>query len=97
MKHLDAIELKYHSLIRAGIEEQFLYEPETATRNRKPLDRLVDFGAKWELRLGQDNRFRVFYSVSLDQREVRILAMGMNDRNRLFLVGQEVELGRLLQ
>jgi len=92
IEHLEAIESKYHSLIRAGIEEQLLYEPETATRNRKPLDRPVEFGAKWELRLGQDNRFRVFYRVSLDQREVRILAMGVKDRNRLFLGGKEVEL-----
>ena len=36
-KHLRAIEPKYHSLIRAAIEEQLQYEPDKETRNRKPL------------------------------------------------------------
>ena len=43
--HLAAIEPKYHSLIRATIEEQLRYEPETATRNRKQLERPIDLGA----------------------------------------------------
>jgi hypothetical protein len=61
--HLAAIEPKYHSLIRSAIEEQLRFEPEKATRNRKPLERPIDLGARWELRLGPDNRFRVFYRV----------------------------------
>lgn len=51
-EHLEAIEVKYHSLIRDAIEEQLRFEPETITRNRKPLERPINLGARWELRLG---------------------------------------------
>lgn len=91
-QHLAAIELKYHSLIRATIEEQLRFEPATATRNRKPLERPVALGTRWELRLGPDNRFRVFYRVDVERSAVRILAIGVKERNRLFIAGEEVEL-----
>jgi mRNA-degrading endonuclease RelE of RelBE toxin-antitoxin system len=90
--HLDAIEAKYHSLIRTTIEEQLQFEPETAARNRKPLLRPMDLGARWELRLGPQNRFRVFYRVETDQREVYILAIGVKERERLVIGGKEVKL-----
>lgn len=90
--HLDAIDSKYHSTIRSAIEEQLRFEPETATRNRKQLERPIDLGARWELRLGPDNRFRVFYRVDVEQRQVRILAIAVKERNRLFIGGEEVEL-----
>jgi hypothetical protein len=90
--HLAAIEPKYHSLIRSAIEEQLRFEPETATRNRKQLERPIDLGARWELRLGPDTRFRVFYRVEAEERRVRILAIAVKERNRLFLAGEEVEL-----
>jgi hypothetical protein len=89
--HLEAIDSKYHSFIRSAIEEQLRFEPETATRNRKPLERPIDLGARWELRLGPNNRFRVFYRVDVEQRQVRILAVLVKERNRLFLGGEEVE------
>ena len=47
------------------------------------------FGATWELRCGPDNRFRVFYEVASDAQEVRILAIGVKDRNRLSVGGKE--------
>jgi hypothetical protein len=56
--HLQAVEKKYHALIRAEIEQQLLFEPEVETRNRKPLKRPIAFGGEWELRLGPDIRFR---------------------------------------
>ena len=90
--HLAAIELKYHSLIRSAIEEQLRFEPATATRNRKPLERAIGLGARWELRLGPDNRFRVFCRVEADGRRVRILAVGVKERDRLFVGGEEVQL-----
>jgi hypothetical protein len=90
--HLDAIEPKYHSLIRAAVEEQLRFEPETPTRNRKQLERPLDLGARWELRFGPDNRFRVFYRVEVEQRRVRILAVAVKERNRLFIAGEEVKL-----
>jgi hypothetical protein len=66
--HLDAIEPKYHSLIRTTIEEQLRFEPEKTTRNRKPLERPIELGARWELRFGPKNRFRVFYRVDARKR-----------------------------
>ena len=90
--HLAAIEPKYHSLIRSAIEEQLRFEPETATRNRKQLERPIDLGARWELRLGEDNRFRVFYRVVAEQRQVRILAIAVKERDQVFIAGEKVEL-----
>ena len=90
--HLEAIEAKYHSLIRSTIEQQLQFELETATRNRKPLERPIDLGARWELRLGPANRFRVFYRVDAEHQQVRILAIGVKERSRLFIGGKEVKL-----
>ncbi len=90
--HLAAIEAKYRSLIRAVIEEQLRFEPETATRNRKPLERPSGLGARWELRFGPENRYRVFYRVEAEEKRIRILAVGVKEHNRLFLGGEEVEL-----
>lgn len=90
--HLRAIDSKHHSLIRAGIEQQLAFDPETATRNRKPLQIPNSLDARWELRLGPDNRFRVFFQVDADARQVRILAIGVKVKDRLFIAGEEVKL-----
>ena len=90
-EHLRAIEAKYHSVIQSAIETQLLHNPDVETRNRKPLKRPIAFGANWELRLGPDNRFRVFYQVNTENREVRVLAVGVKDRSRLFFGGEEFE------
>jgi mRNA-degrading endonuclease RelE of RelBE toxin-antitoxin system len=91
-KHLSAVERKYHPLIRRTIEGQLRYEPETETRNRKPLLRAVEFDADWELRFGPNNRFRVFYAVDADRHEVQVLAVGVKQGRRLFIAGEEIEL-----
>jgi len=90
--HLEVIEAKYHSLIRTTIEEQLRFEPDSVTRNRKQLERPIDLGARWELRLGPDNRFRVFYRVDAERNRGRILAIAVKERNRLFVAGEEVKL-----
>jgi hypothetical protein len=87
--HLRAIEPKYYPVIQAEIEVQLLHEPDVETRNRKPLKRPVSFGADWELRLGPDNRFRVFYHVDTVRRHVRVLAVGFKKRNQHFIGGVE--------
>ena len=89
--HLAAIDAKYDSLIRQKIEEQLTYEPDVQTRNRKPVRPPTAFQAEWELRFGPNNRFRVFYQIDRENREVRVVAVGVKDRNRLF-VGEEVTL-----
>jgi len=90
--HLQAIERKYHSLIRRTIETQLQFEPNLETRNKKPLKRPVELGADWEIRFGPDNRFRVFYSVEQENRQVFILAIGVKRGNRLIIDREEVNL-----
>lgn len=90
--HIDAIVSNFHSEIRRAIQEQLSYEPQVRTTNRKPLeDQPGPFGSTWELRCGSGNRFRVFYEIRLDSREVWVLAIGVKDRDRLFFAGEEFE------
>ena len=90
--HLQAIERKYHSLIRSAIETHLQFEPDAETRNKKPLKRPSELGADWEIRFGPDNRFRVFYTVEHEHRQVLILAIGTKKGNRLVIGGEEVNL-----
>jgi mRNA-degrading endonuclease RelE of RelBE toxin-antitoxin system len=87
--HLDAIERKLHRTLQRAINEQLTYTPTTETRNRKPLEQPAPFDATWELRCGPDNRFRVFYDVAPEELTVLILAIGVKERDRLFIGGEE--------
>ncbi len=89
IEHLDVIDAKYHGVLRRTINEQLTYTPTKKTRNRKPLDQPVPFGASWELRCGPDNRFRVYYEVDSTAQDVQVLAIGVKDRNRVFIGGEE--------
>jgi len=91
IEHLDSIDTKYHGLLRRTIHEQLAYAPTEQTRNRKPLDQPAPFAASWELRCGPDNRFRVFYEVDSTAQEVQVLAIGVKDRNRLLIGGEEYQ------
>ena len=83
--HMDAIDAKHHSLIERTIDQQLAYTPEKPTRHRKPLVEPGPFGATWELRLGPQNKFRVFYQVDSDAVEVHVLAIGVKEREKLFI------------
>jgi len=91
-RQLGRIERKHHPLIRRAIEEQLTHEPETETRDQKPLLRPSVLGPAWELRCGPQNRFRVFYRVDRSHRHVYILAIGVKIRERLMIAGEEFEL-----
>jgi hypothetical protein len=93
VRHLDAIQTKYLSLIRETIEEQLSHEPFNETTNRKPLLRQSPFGENvWEIRFGAQNRLRVFYCSDPDvPHRVLVEAIGVKDRNRLMIGGQEVK------
>ena len=91
LDHLDAIERKYHRLIERAIDEQLSYMPARETHNRKPLEQPAPFGAAWELRLGPNNRFRVFYEVDVAERVVWVLAIGVKEGSRLLISGEEFE------
>ena len=90
--HLAAFEAKYDSLIRRKVEEQLKFEPNVETRNRKPVQPPNAFQAEWELRFGPNNRFRVFYQIDQEAHEVRIVAIGVKEGNRLLVGGEEVTL-----
>lgn len=91
-QHLRAVERQHYSLIRETLEEQLSFEPDAETRNRKPLRQPALFEAQWELRFGPSNRFRVFYEIDRENRKAFILAIGVKERDRLFIGGEEVEL-----
>ena len=58
------------------------------TRNRKPLD--ANPIAPWELRIGD---YRVYFEVKEGPaRVVRIVAVGLKDRDRVLIDGVEVKL-----
>lgn len=89
--HLEWINLKYHSLIRKIIEEQLPFEPNVETKNRKPLTRPIWSDATWEIRFGHGNCFHVFYKRDTHEHKIHILAVGIKQRNRLFIGGEEAE------
>jgi hypothetical protein len=91
IEHFDLIESKYLGFLRRAIKEQLSHTPTNETRNRKPLDQPAPFEASWELRCGPANRFRVFYDVDSALQEVQVLAVGVKDRNRLLIGGEEYE------
>lgn len=93
VRHLDAIEAKHWSLIRTTIEEQLSHEPFTETTNRKPLLRQSPFAENvWEIRFGPQNQLRVFYCSDPDEpQRVLIEAIGVKNRNRLMIGGEEVK------
>ena len=90
--HMEAIERKYDSMIRKTIEEQLAFDPDSPTRNRKPLLRETAIGAAWEVRCGPDNRFRIFYDVHRDRRIVVVLAIARKVRSQLFVGKERFEL-----
>ncbi len=78
-------------MLRRTIKEQLTDTPTDEATNRKPLETPAPFDASWELRCGPKNRFRVLYDVDSASREVWVLAIGIKDRNRLWIGDEEYE------
>ncbi len=91
-EHLRAIDRQHHAQIREAIEEQLSFEPDRETRNRKPLQGSVLWEDAWELRCGVRKRFRIFFQVDYQSMEVRILAIGVKDRNQLTIGKEKIKL-----
>lgn len=86
--HLQALTAGQRARVLDAIERQLPNEPLAETRNRKPLR--PNPVAPWELRVGT---LRVFYDVSEGPPPtVRVLAVGVKDRNVLRIGGQEIQL-----
>ena len=70
------------------VARQLSYEPTVRTRNRKPLE--ANPLAPWELRIG---KLRVYFDVEDEPtRVVMIRAVGIKERNRVRIGGEEIEL-----
>jgi mRNA-degrading endonuclease RelE of RelBE toxin-antitoxin system len=87
--HLEALTAKQRATVLAKIEVKLTSQPLVETRNRKPLR--PNPVAPWELRVGQ---LRVFYDVSEGPPAsvVRILAVGVKERNVVRIAGEEIQL-----
>ena len=73
--------------ILTELESQLSYEPAVETRNRKRLH--PNKLAEWELRV---ERFRVFFDMDLENRLIKVEAVGYKEGSRLFIQGREYPL-----
>ncbi len=97
-KDLEFIPKKHHASIRQAIKIQLQYEPNLETTNRKPLATPIA-NATWELRCGDQNRYRVLYDIiTTDETEtieilgiVEVLAIGEKHHEKLLIQGREVK------
>jgi mRNA-degrading endonuclease RelE of RelBE toxin-antitoxin system len=85
--HLQAVRRFDRNAILDAMKEQLIRTPDEETQNRKLLR--ANPLADWELRIG---KYRVFYDVDASNQRVRILAVGVKDRNKLTIGGREVVL-----
>jgi hypothetical protein len=72
-----------------AIEKQLRMAPGTPTRNQKQLETPVPFDKTWDFDSDRTSRFRVLYEIDEVTRTVNILAIGIKDRNRLLIGGEE--------
>lgn len=88
ISHLRALTARQKALVLDGIEEQLLFQPCVETRNRKPMR--PNPLAPWELRIEE---CRIYYDVMEEpERIVIVLAVGVKDRERIIIGGEEIEL-----
>lgn len=86
--HLAVLTARQRSAVLDAVERRLTNEPLKETRNRKPLK--PNPLAPWELRVGE---LRVFYEVSEGPPAVvRVLAVGVKERDTLQIGGQEIRL-----
>ncbi len=92
LEDLEYFRKSERQLILDEIDQQLSFEPAIETKNRKRL-RPNQLG-EWELRI---RKYRVFYDVFMPDEieiagDVKIIAVGARDHNRLFIRGEEFEL-----
>ncbi len=86
--HFQSLTARQRSLVLAAVEEQLSHQPAVETRNRKPMR--PNPLAPWELRVEE---CRIDYDVVDDPEPVvLVLAVGVKDRARVILGGEEIEL-----
>ena len=86
--HLRVLSARQRAIVFDAADEQLAHEPSVETRNRKPMR--PNPLAPWELRVGN---LQVYYNIQEEPAQlVTILAVGVKDRNRVLIGGEEVEL-----
>jgi len=86
-EHLAALSARQRATVLDEVDVQLLHQPTTVTRNRKPLQ--PNPLARFELRIAD---LRVSYEVDEQRRVVEIRAVGIKDRDRIFIGGEEIDL-----
>ncbi len=86
---MKALTARQRGIVLDAMKRQLLYEPDVATRQRKPMTAdKPGFTAPWELRVGE---LRVYHEVREAEGEVAILAVGLKRGDRALIGGTEVE------
>ena len=86
-EHLAALSAGQRASVLDEVDVQLLHQPTVVTRNRKPLQ--PNPLARFELRIAE---LRVYYEVNEERRRVEIRAVGIKDRDRVFIGGEEIDL-----
>ena len=87
-QHLRYLTARQRSMVFDGVDEQLRHQPAVETRNRKPMR--PNPLAPWELRIAE---IRVYYDVEEEPEGlVTVLAVGIKDRNRVIIGGEELKL-----
>ena len=85
--HLRSLRAYDRAIVMAAIAQHLPHEPNFETRHRKLL--ATNPLAQWELRVGD---FRVLYDVIESVSEIRVVAIGRKQHDRLFIGGVEYTL-----
>jgi mRNA-degrading endonuclease RelE of RelBE toxin-antitoxin system len=86
-EHLAALSARQRAMVLDEVDVQLPHQPTVVTRNRKPLQ--LNPLARFELRIAE---LRVYYEVDEERRLVEIRAVGIKDRDRVFIGGEEIDL-----
>lgn len=85
--HLRALTARQRNTVFDAVDEQLAHQPGVETKNRKPMR--PNPVAPWELRLG---KLRVYYDIDESEQVVTILAVGIKERSRVWIGGEEIDL-----
>jgi mRNA-degrading endonuclease RelE of RelBE toxin-antitoxin system len=87
-EHLAVLTARQRSTIFDTVDDQLGHQPGVETKNRKPMR--PNSIAPWELRIG---KLRVYYEFEEQpEKVVTVLAIGIKERDRVTIAGEEVEL-----
>jgi mRNA-degrading endonuclease RelE of RelBE toxin-antitoxin system len=87
LEHLRALNAGEQKSVLDAVDDQLRRQPGVETRNRKPMR--PNPIAPWELRIGH---LCVYYEVGGAERIVRVLAVGVKDRNVVRIGGEVIGL-----